>query len=273
MPPFSPISITPCFSPMKTTYLTFLSLGLLLVSVLPVNAATINVTGVASATNSGYYLNSDGSFCTNGKVLYGSFSISQSALQTLIAGFQTNAPTYAEYTTLLSDFTQVGTGGSNGTTPSGWNFSTNGTIFGTSTNVDLNVFPAGTQMYAWAFNITNVGVGITNNASSFTTGTEWGLYTAGSNSATGWGLPSTGSKSLNLAQVFTSGAGAYLIGSAASSNSTIGGYSVKMVVQTVPEPTTTGYVALAFIAFIVVFSLRKCAQPSVSKRDEKIEAA
>jgi 3D (Asp-Asp-Asp) domain-containing protein len=254
---------------MKLLCLAPLFLSLLLLSELPVNAATINVAGVASATGSGYYLNYDGSFCTNGKVLFGAFSISQSALQSLIAGFQTNAPTYADYITLLSDFTQVGTGGANGTTPSGWNFSTNGTIFGTSTNVDLSVFPAGTQMYAWSFNITNVGVGITNNASSFTTGTEWGLYTAGSNSATGWGLPSSGAKSLNLAQVSTSGAGTYLIGSAASSNPIVGNYSVKMVVQTVPEPTTTGYVAMAFIASIIVLSLRKSARSSVLKRDEK----
>ena len=238
---------------MKLSCLAPLFFSLLLVSELPVTATTINVTGVASATGSGYYLNSDGTFCTNGKVLFGAFlGLTQSQLQALIRSFQTNAPTYTDYITLLSDFTQVGTGGANGTTPSGWNFSTNGTIFGTSTNVDLSVFPAGTELYAWSFNITNVGVGITNNASSFTVGTEWGLYTAGSNSATGWGVPASGSKSLNLAEVSTSGAGTYLIGSAASSNPIVGNYSVEMVVQTVPEPSSLFLLTLASV-FGVLF--------------------
>jgi hypothetical protein len=254
---------------MQITLRKLLFSCVLLACIFPLSAATINVGGVASATGTGYYLNSDGTFCTNGTVLFGSFNISQSALQSLIAGFQTNAPTYSSYLALLNDFTQVGTGAANGSTVSGWNFSPTGAIAGTSTGVDLSVFPQNTQMYAWTFNTTNVGVGITNNASSFTTGTQWGLFTAGSNSTNGWGIPATGTKSLVLSQVSTSGAGTYLIGSAASSNPIVGNYSVKMVVQTVPEPTTTGYVAMAFIASIIVLSLRKSACSSVLKRDEK----
>jgi hypothetical protein len=254
---------------MKIKLRSFLLSGIFLQSVFSLGAATINVGGVANGTSTGYYLNNDGTFCTNGTVLFGSFNISQSALQSLIAGFQTNAPTYSSYLALLNDFTQVGTGGANGSSVSGWNFSTNGTIAGTSTGVDLTVFPQNTQMYAWSFNITNVGAGITNNASSFTTGTQWGLFTAGSNSATAWGIPSTGTKSLVLNQVSTSGTGAYLIGSAASSNPNIGNFSVKMVVQTVPEPTTTGYAALAFVAsLLVIFIRRKNESRTLNQGDQ-----
>jgi PEP-CTERM motif len=201
---------------------------------------SINVGGVALNTNTGYYLNYDGSFCTNGIVLFGSFNLTEAQLKALIAAWGTSEqPTYAEYTNLLSHFTEVGTGGANGSSVPGWNFSTNGTIAGTSTNVSLSVFPAGTEMYAWTFNITNVGIGITNNASSFKVGTEWGLYTAGTNPTAGWLLPSLGSKSLALSQVLTSGTGDYLIGSAAISNSTVGSYSVEMVrATTVPEPSS-----------------------------------
>ena len=253
---------------MKIKLRALLFSSFLVQSVFSLGAATINVGAVASATTTGYYLNSDGTFSTNGTVLFGSFNVSQSALQSLIAGFQTTAPTYSSYLALLNDFTQVGTGGANGSTVSGWNFSPTGTIAGTSTGVDLSVFPQNTQMYAWSFNITNVGVGITNNASSFTTGTEWGLFTAGSNSATGWGIPSAGTKSLVLSQVSTSGAGAYLIGSAASSNPIVGNYSVRMV-HAVPEPSISGYAILAFMAFLLIFFIRrKNETPSLNQGDQ-----
>ncbi len=253
---------------MKIKLSALLFSSFLVQSVFSLGAATINVGGVASATATGYYLNSDGTFSTNGTVLFGSFNVSQSALQSLIAGFQTTAPTYSSYLALLNDFTQVGTGGANGSTVSGWNFSPTGTIAGTSTGVDLSVFPQNTQMYAWSFNITNVGVGITNNASSFTTGTEWGLFTAGSNSATGWGIPGSGAKSLVLNQVSTSGAGAYLIGAAASSNPIVGNYSVRMV-QAVPEPTISGYAILAFMAFLLIFFIRrKNETPTLNQGDQ-----
>ena len=253
---------------MKIKLSALLFSSFLVQSVFSLGAATINVGAVASATATGYYLNSDGTFSTNGTVLFGSFNVSQSALQSLIAGFQTTAPTYSSYLALLNDFTQVGTGGANGSTVSGWNFSPTGTIAGTSTGVDLSVFPQNTQMYAWSFNITNVGVGITNNASSFTTGTEWGLFTAGSNSATGWGIPGSGAKSLVLNQVSTSGAGAYLIGAAASSNPIVGNYSVRMV-QAVPEPTISGYAILAFMAFLLIFFIRrKNETPTLNQGDQ-----
>ena len=253
---------------MKIKLSALLFSSFLVQSVFSLGAATINVGGVASATSTGYYLNNDGTFSTNGIVLFGSFNVSQSSLQSLIAGFQTTAPTYSSYLALLNDFTQVGTGGANGSTVSGWNFSPTGTIAGTSTGVDLSVFPQNTQMYAWSFNITNVGVGITNNASSFTTGTEWGLFTAGSNSATGWGIPGSGAKSLVLSQVSTSGAGAYLIGSASSSNPIVGNYSVRMV-QAVPEPTISGYAILAFMAFLLIFFIRrKNETPTLNQGDQ-----
>ena len=253
---------------MKIELRALLFSSFLVQSVFSLGAATINVGAVAYATATGYYLNSDGTFSTNGTVLFGSFNVSQSALQSLIAGFQTTAPTYSSYLALLNDFTQVGTGGANGSTVSGWNFSPTGTIAGTSTGVDLSVFPQNTQMYAWSFNITNVGVGITNNASSFTTGTEWGLFTAGSNSATGWGIPGSGAKSLVLSQVSTSGAGAYLIGSAASSNPIVGNYSVRMV-HAIPEPTISGYAILAFMAFLLIFFIRrKNETPTLNQGDQ-----
>ena len=254
---------------MKIKLRALLFLSFLVQSVFSLGAATINVGGVASATATGYYLNSDGNFSTNGTVLFGSFNVSQSALQSLIAGFQTTAPTYSSYLALLNDFTQVGTGGANGSTVSGWNFSPTGTIAGTSTGVDLSVFPQNTQMYAWSFNITNVGVGITNNASSFTTGTEWGLFTAGSNSTSGWGIPPPpATKSLVLNQVSTSGAGAYLIGSAASSNPIVGNYSVKMV-HAIPEPTISGYAILAFMAFLLIFFIRRKNEiPTLNQGDQ-----
>ena len=190
-------------------------------------ATTLNIGGVALNPSTGYYLNEDGSFCTNGTVLFGAFDISDSALETLIGSFQTNAPTYKDYMTLLSDFSQLGTGGASGTIVPGWDFSANGTIAGTSENESL--FSAGTQMYAWVFNITNVGEGITNNQDSFTLETEWGLYTAGPDPSLGWGIPVAGTKSLNLSQVFKSDSSGYLLGSRASSNPTVGSYSVEMV--------------------------------------------
>ena len=242
---------------MKNQYLLSLVLVTALYS-LPLHGAVINVGGVAFNTATGYYLNSDGSLVTNGgTVLFGSFNVSQSALAAIIAGWTDSTPTYAKYTQLLSDFTEVGTGGANGTAVPGWKFSTNGGISGTSTNVDLSIFPAGTEMYAWSFNITNVGAGITNNSTNFTLGTEWGLYTAGTNTNTGWMLPSQGTKALNLSAVLNSGSGAYLIGSKAASNSTVGQYIVDMVQATVPEPSSPMLILIAAASLIVVLKIRK----------------
>lgn len=225
-------------------------------------ASTINVGAVALNTNTGYYLGMDQSFNTSGEILVGYFSKTEAELKTLIGGWadsavitnangtvtQYSAPTYSHYTDLLSSFTQIGTGGSYGSTVAGWSFSTNGTVAGTSSGVDTTVLPAGTQLYVWAFNISN----FTTNY--FDANTQWGLYTGETN----WLAPSSGTKSLNLAQVVSSGV---LIGTdlAALGASSPNYNSVSMVATVVPEPTTNGllFVGAAAVTATICFRRRK----------------
>ena len=220
-----------------------------------IKASTISVGAVALNTNTGYYLGMDQTFTTNGQILVGYFSQTEAQLKSLIGGWadststtntngtvtQYSSPTYSHYSELLSYFTKIGTGGSYGSTVAGWSFSTNGTVSGTSTGIDTTVLSSGTQLYVWAFNISSF---LTND---FTASTQWGLYTGEAN----WLAPSSGAKSLNLAQVVSTGV---LIGTdlAALGSSNPNYNSVAMVATTVPEPSTN---ALLFLGCAVATTL------------------
>ena len=138
-------------------------------------AATANLGAVGLNTNTGYYLLADGSYSTTGEIRVGSFSQTYSQLADIITGWGTSAPTYDHYTKLLSYFTEVGIGGTHGSVVPGWSFGTNGAVSGTSTGVDTSVIPVGTDLYVWAFNITNFA------SANFNAQTQWGLFTGGTN--------------------------------------------------------------------------------------------
>jgi 3D (Asp-Asp-Asp) domain-containing protein len=228
---------------------------------LSARAATINVGAVANNTNTGYYFSADGSLTTTGQILVGYFSKTELQLQALIASWAgstvyTNndgtvthysTPTFSNYTNLVSSFTRIGTGGINGSTVAGWSFSTNGTVAGTSSGVDTTVLPAGSQLYVLSLNTLDL------SSSGFTTNTQWGLYTGGTN----WLAPSSGTRSLVLNQVTPSGV---LIGTdlAALGSSSPNYNSVEMVVSTVPEPSVGGLMVIG-ISFAVIMRLRRRA--------------
>jgi len=204
---------------MKISPIILTAIGLLLVSQGARATGTYNVGAVAANTNTGLYLAPDGSLLTNGEILVGAFTITTSQIESIITGWGSSLPTYERFSTLYSDFIEVGTGGSNGTVVSGWNFNTNGAVAGTSSNVSTAVIPSGSDLYVWAINTTNLTSG------GFTAGTEWSLVTA-----TSWIAPSPLSTvSLNLANVTTNG---ILIGRPAGINSSI---------NLVPEPSCIGF--------------------------------
>ena len=200
-------------------------------------AATINIGAVASSATTGFYVKEDGSFSLTGKIRVGTFSKTQAELQTIINGWGGNiGPSLSNWTTLNAFFTEVGTGGVNGTTVSGWSFSGTGTIAGTSNSVDTTVIPANAQLYVWASTIS------TFTSADFKTDgtTQWALVTDSAD----WLAPSTGTKSLNLANIDPAGV---LIGTDMSSLSS---NNVKMVAA-IPEPSSgllimVGLVAVAF---------------------------
>ena len=201
-------------------------------------AATINIGAVASSTTTGYYVKEDGSFNLTGKIRVGTFSKTQAELQTIISGWGAGntGPSLSNWTSLNSFFTEVATGGINGTAVSGWSFSGTGTIAGTSNSVDTTVIPANAQLYVWASTIS------TFTSADFKTDgtTQWALVTDSAD----WLAPSTGTKSLNLANIDPAGV---LIGTDMSSLSS---NNVKMVAA-IPEPSSgllimVGLVAVAF---------------------------
>lgn len=201
-------------------------------------SATINIGAVASSTSTGYYVKEDGSFNLTGKIRVGTFSKTQAELQTIIDGWGAGnkGPSLSNWTSLNSFFTEVGVGGTAGTSVSGWSFNSLGAVAGTSSNVDTLVVPANAQLYVWATTIS------TFTSSDFKTDgtTQWSLVT----DAVDWLAPSTGTKSLNLQLIDPAGV---LIGTDMSSSSS---NNVRMVAA-VPEPSTgillmTGCFCLAF---------------------------
>ncbi len=226
----------------------------------PTNAGTINIGTVAVNTNTGFFLDSNYAELTNGGIRVGYFSESEAQIKALVSGWSDSAvfnntngttteystATYSHYEQLNSLFTQVGTGGSNGSTVSGWNFSTNGTIAGTSTGVSSSIVPAGTQLYVWAFNI------LSYTSADFNGTTQWGLFTGESS----WLAPSAGTISLDLAQVAPSGV---VIGSDLGS---LGSGSPKVnSVALAPEPATWGLLLCAvFLLSIVGFRRGRLAK-------------
>ena len=200
-------------------------------------ASTINIGAVGNGTNTGFYLLENGLVNTNGEIRVGTFSKSLAELDAMIAGWASEAPTYEHYLILDSYFTEVGTGGTHGTTVAGWQFNTNGAVAGTSSSVDTSIIPSGAMLYVWSFTMTNF------TSADFTTNSQWGLYTGETN----WVAPSSGTKLLNLAVVNPTGV---LIGTDLSPSS----LSVEMVkAQAVPEPSSLALfgIVLFCLGFIV----------------------
>ena len=179
---------------------------------------TVNVGAVATSTNTGYFLNANGTFSTNGEILVGYFSKSQSELAAIISGWDNSLPTYDHYAALAAYFTTIGTGASNyGSTVPGWYFNSNGAVSGTSAGVSTNVLPSGTQLYIWSFGTTN----LTSNGLSASS--QWGLVTS-----TNWSAPASGTASLVLSGVSSSGV---LIGNDLSGTTNANSNSVTMFTQ------------------------------------------
>ena len=194
--------------------------GLLALAGLPSLTAqtTVNVGAVATSTNTGYFLNANGTLSTNGEILVGYFSKSQSELAAIISGWDNSLPTYDHYAALAAYFTTIGTGASNyGSTVPGWYFNSNGAVSGTSAGVSTNVLPSGTQLYVWSFGTTN----LTSNGLSASS--QWGLVTS-----TNWSAPASGTASLVLSGVSSSGV---LIGNDLSGTTNANSNSVTMFTQ------------------------------------------
>ena len=194
--------------------------GLLALAGLPALTAqtTVNVGAVAASTNTGYFLNANGTFSTNGEILVGYFSKSQSELAAIISGWDNSLPTYDHYAALAAYFTTIGTGASNyGSTVPSWYFNSNGAVSGTSAGVSTNVLPSGTQLYIWSFGTTN----LTSNGLSASS--QWGLVTS-----TNWSAPASGTASLVLSGVSSSGV---LIGNDLSGTTNANSNSVTMFTQ------------------------------------------
>jgi hypothetical protein len=232
-----------------------ISCGLLFFSTLTAESATINIGAVAASTNTGYYLNSDGSYLTNGEILVGTFSISIAQIEAMIEGWSNSSPSFEHYTNLYSDFTEVGTGGSSGSVVPGWSFNSNGVVAGTSTGVDTTIVSPASQLYVWTFNTTNF------SSSGFNQNTEWSLVTA-----TNWIAPGAlGTVSLNLAQVSSND---ILIGQ--STANPLLPHSVNLVAASVPEPSSqlllmiASAVALLLLRFKRVSKKQEVFLPSVS---------
>lgn len=206
---------------MKTRALRFFSAVVLLVLVSVSRSeaqSTINVGAVAASTNTGYFLNADGSLSTNGQILVGYFSKSQSELAAIISGWDNSLATYDHYAALASYFTAIGTGVTNyGSSVPGWSFNSNGAVSGTSSGVATNVLPSGTQLYIWSFGTTNL------SSNGLSASSQWGLVTA-----TNWSAPASGTASLVLSSVSSSGV---LIGSDLSGSSSANSNSVTMFTQ------------------------------------------
>lgn len=195
--------------------------GLLVLPGLPSLAAqtTVNVGTVATSTNTGYFLNANGTLSTNGQILVGYFSKSQSELAAIISGWDDSLPTYDHYTALAAYFTTIGTGASNyGSTVPGWYFNANGAVSGTSAGVSTNILPSGTQLYVWSFGGTT---NLTSNGLSASS--QWGLVTS-----TNWSAPASGTASLVLSGVSSSGV---LIGNDLSGTASANSNSVAMFTQ------------------------------------------
>ena len=193
--------------------------GFLVLAGLPSLSAqtTVNVGAVATSTNTGYFLNANGTFSTNGEILVGYFSKSQSELAAIISGWDNSLPTYDHYAALAAYFTAVGTGASNyGSTVPGWYFNTNGAVSGTSAGISTNMLPSGTQLYIWSFGTTN----LTSNGLS---SSQWGLVTS-----TNWSAPASGTASLVLSGVSSAGV---LIGNDLSGTTNANSNSVTMFTQ------------------------------------------
>ena len=204
-------------------------------------SATINIGAVGSSASTGFYVKEDGSFNLTGKIRVGTFSKTQAELQTIIDGWGSanKGPSLSNWTTLNSFFTEVGTGGLNGTVVSGWSFnSSTGAVAGTSSSVDTTIVPANAQLYVWASTISTFA------AADFKTdgSTQWALVT----DAVDWLAPSTGTKSLNLQLIDPAGV---LIGTDMSSLSS---NNVKMVAA-IPEPSS----GLLFALGMVSLALRR----------------
>ena len=238
--------------PLVTATLFSLSTGLRAAST---NAGSINIGTVAVNTNTGFFLSSNYGQLTNGGIRVGYFSESEAQIKALVSGWSDSAvfnnangttteysiPTYSHFEQLNSLFTQVGTGGSNGSTVSGWNFSTNGTIAGTSLGVSASVVASGTQLYVWAFNI------LSYTSADFNGTTQWGLFTGESS----WLAPSAGTISLDPAEVTSSGV---IIGT--SLDPLGAGVLTVNSLALAPEPTTWGFLLFSVILFFGV-SLRR----------------
>jgi hypothetical protein len=237
---------------MKTRRLLPL-LGLLALFSPGLRAALVNVGAVALNPSTGYYLQRNGGLNTTGEILVGYFNTNQASLESLISGwsdsYSTNnangtttrfaSPTYDHYAQLNGLFTQIGTGATGyGSTVPGWSFTTNGTVSGTSSNIDTSVVPASSQLYVWAFNTSS----FTSN--NFTPSTQWGLFTA-----TNWSVPSLGAVSLNLASVT---AATTLIGTDLDA---IASNSVVMV----PEPATNAL--LVFGSLLLGLQILRASGP------------
>ena len=197
--------------------------GLLVLAGLPSLSAqitTINVGAFANSTNTGYFLNANGTFSTNGEILVGYFSKSQSELAAIISGWDNSLPTYDHYAALAAYFTSIGTGASNyGSTVPGWYFNSNGAVSGTSAGVSTNVLPSGTQLYIWSFGTTN----LTSNGLSASS--QWALVTA---TNLNWSAPGGGSAALFLTNVSSTGV---LIGNDLSGTTNANSNSVTMFTQ------------------------------------------
>jgi len=199
-------------------------------------AATINIGAVAMNDTTGYYLKEDQSFNTTGKIRVGSFSISEDSIKAMIASWGSEAPTYSEYASLNSCFKEVGTGGDSGGIVTGWNFTTNGTVAGTTTNVSTSYISVNSQLYVWAFNQSSY------TSVDFSTNSQWALVTS-----TNWTVPSIGTRSLNLAGVTSQDV---LLGTDLSPVSN----SVKMVAA-IPEPPT--YILCLLGLGIIIYRFRQ----------------
>ena len=198
--------------------------------------ATINIGSVAMNDTTGYYLKEDQSFNTIGKIRVGSFSINEDSIKAMIASWGSEAPTYSEYISLNNYFKEIGVGGDSGSIVTGWSFTTNGTIAGTSTNINTTYIPANSQLYVWAFDQ------LSFQKTDFNTNSQWGLVTS-----TNWLVPPIGTKSLNLAAVTSQDV---LLGTDLSPISN----SVKMVAA-IPEPKT--YIMFAIGIFGIALVNRK----------------
>ena len=220
-----------------------LAVAILLGLISGIQAATINIGAVASSSTTGFYVLEDGSLNTTGKIRVGTFSISQSALSSIINGWTDKTPSLLKYNELNSYFNEVGIGGTRGTTVAGWSFSGTGAVAGTSNSVDTTIVSAGSQLYVWAFTISS----FTSADFTLSSSLQWALVT----DSVDWLAPSTGTKSLNLGQIDSAGV---LIG---TDNGTGTGLNNVNMVAAVPEPSTGALMMIGAVGLVAMRRLRK----------------